>query len=176
MDYREKTIESRKVFKGNILNLRIDKVLLPDGNIASREIVEHNGGVGIVAVKDGSILLVRQYRKPIESVIFEIPAGKLEGDEDPHDCAFRELEEETGYIPGKVKLINKVYPSPGFSSEKLYIYLAEDLKIGKIHRDKDEFMDSDFYNIPDVVDMIKNGIISDAKTICGLLSYTQGLV
>lgn len=176
MDYQEKTISSERVYVGRVINLRVDKVMLPNGNTGFREIVEHNGGVGIVAVKEDSVLLVRQYRKPVESVLYEIPAGKLEKNEDPYDCAYRELEEETGYVPGELKLLNVIYPSPGFSGEKLYIYLALNLNMGKLNRDEDEFMDSDFYKIYKVMDMIKNGTIQDAKTIVGMLSYAQGLV
>lgn len=171
MDYSEKTVDSKSIFEGNILKLRVDKVLLPDGNMSTREIVTHNGGVGIVAVMDKKIILVRQFRKPIEESILEIPAGKLEPGEDPAHCAIREMEEETGLIPRDLSHLITIYPSPGFSSERLYIYTANSLTSGKISRDKDEFMDIIYVDIDEALSMIKNGRIKDAKTICGIMIY-----
>lgn len=171
MDYSEKTVHSRNIFKGNILNLRVDEVLLPNGEMGTREIVTHNGGVGIVAVKDKKIILVRQFRKPLEKCILEIPAGKLKPEEDPADCALREMEEETGLKAQGIRHLTTLYPSPGFSSEKLYIYMAESLAPGTLNRDKDEFMDIEYVDIDEAISMIKDGRIKDAKTICGILMY-----
>lgn len=171
MDYSEKTVHTRNIFEGNVLKLRVDEVLLPDGQTSTREIVTHNGGVGIVAVKDKKIILVKQFRKPLEDCTLEIPAGKLEQDENPADCALREMEEETGFKPQGLKHLVTLYPSPGFSSEKLYIYLAEGLAPGRLNRDSDEFMDIEYVDIHEALSMIKDGRIMDAKTICGILMY-----
>jgi ADP-ribose pyrophosphatase len=121
----QETLHSEQIFSGKVLKLRVDEVLLSDGRMSSREIVEHNGGVGILAVRDKKIILVRQFRKPIESSLYEIPAGKLEKGEDTLSCAIREMEEETGLVPENIELLLTIYPSPGFSSEKLYIYMSD---------------------------------------------------
>lgn len=173
MDFYEKTLSSDMIFKGRVLNLRVDEVLLPDGNIGQREIVEHNGGVAVLAVMDKKIILVRQFRKPHDEVLYELPAGKLEPGEDPYECAIREMEEETGMIPENLKLMLTIYTTPGFSSEKLYIYKADEFKQGEICRDKDEFMDVSHFDIEEVTAMIMNNSIKDAKTICGILMYLQ---
>lgn len=173
MDYYEKTLDSRLIYSGRIINVKLDKVLLPNGKIGMREIIEHNGGVAVVAVKNDSLLMVRQFRKPIEGLVFEIPAGKIEGIEDPYKCAVRELEEETGYIGEELKLLNTIFTTPGFSNERLHIYFTNKLKYSATKRDEDEFMDSGFYKITEVLDMIKEGVIKDAKTICGILMYNQ---
>lgn len=173
MDYKERTVSSKKIFNGKVINLRVDEVELPDGRTGTREIVEHNGGVAVVAVKEGKIILVRQYRKPVESCLLELPAGKLEKGEDPYECGARELQEETGYIPESLKLLTSIYTTPGFSSEKLYIYLADSLREGSLNRDEDEFLDVLYYDVEEVVDMIYKGIINDAKTICGVLMYAS---
>lgn len=175
MDYCEKTVHSRNIFEGNVLKLRVDEVLLPDGGTSTREIITHNGGVGIVAAVHKNIILVKQFRKPIEKAILEIPAGKLKLDEDPLDCALREMEEETGFKPQGLKHLVTLYPSPGFSSEKLYIYVAEGLAPGTLNRDRDEFMDVEYVDIDEAIAMIKDGRIKDAKTICGILMYKMYL-
>jgi len=105
-------------------------------------------------------------------MLYEIPAGKIEVGEEPYQCGIREMEEETGLIPKGLELLTVIYPAPGFSSEKLYIYLADEFNEGTIKRDEDEFMDIKSYTIPEVLDMIKQGKIKDAKTICGILIYT----
>lgn len=173
MDYYEKTLHSDKVFSGNVINVRVDEVLLPDGKKSRREIVEHNGGVAVVAVKDGRIVFVRQFRKPLEETIIEIPAGKLNLNEEPSECAARELEEETALIPGNLKLLTTIYTAPGFSGEKLYIYYADEFKDGSLNRDQDEFMDVCRFKLDEALDMIKKGVIKDAKTICGILMYSH---
>lgn len=171
MDYTEKTIDSRNIFEGKVIKLRVDEVLLPDGSKGSREIVMHNGGVGIVAAADKKIILVRQYRKPLEETMLEIPAGKIEPGEDPESCAIREMEEETGLIPNDLTHLVTIYPSPGFSSEKLYLYTSNNFSAGSLKRDEDEFMDVLFVDLDEAVSMIRDGRIHDAKTICGILMY-----
>jgi len=170
MNFYEKTIESEVKYKGRILSVRKDKVLLPDGKEATREIIQHNGGVGVVAITDeGKILLIKQFRKPTEEVLIEIPAGKLEINEDPEACATRELEEETGKIPKSIKLLTKFYPSPGYSSEILYIYFSDQLENGKVNLDEGEHVETFEVTLEEALNMIKSGEIKDAKTIIGIL-------
>ena len=174
----EKTINSEYIYKGRILNLRKDTVEIPDshGKTSTREIVEHNGAVAIVAIdKNGRIILEKQYRKPAEDILIEIPAGKIEGDEEPENCAFRELEEETGFIPGSLRHLTTIFTSPGFTTEKIHIFLATELKQGKVNFDEDERIDLIYASPEDAVRMIYNGSIRDAKTIVGILTAKQFL-
>lgn len=171
MDFKETTLSQNYIHKGKIINLRVDEVQLPSGKKALREIVEHNGGVGIVAVNDKKeIILVKQFRKPFDEVLIEIPAGKLEKGEDPYNCALRELEEETGKKALELKLLNVLYTSPGFSNEKLYIYLCTKMEDGKVNPDEDENLEIMHVKYEDVINMIYNGEIKDAKTISGILA------
>ena len=128
MDLTEKTIDTKEIFTGKIVKLRVDTVSLPDGKLSTREVVEHSGAVAVVAMdKDNNIILVRQYRKAVESLLIEIPAGTLEKDEEPLLCAQRELREETGFTAQNWEEILSYYSAPGFSDEKLHLYYADDL-------------------------------------------------
>jgi ADP-ribose pyrophosphatase len=125
MGFFEKQISTKTVYRGRIVNVRNDVAELKNGHHVPREVVEHPGGVAVVPVDDnGCVLMVRQYRYPMEEELLEIPAGKLEYCEDHYDCAVRELSEETGCTAGKLVYLGPIYPSPGFSKEILYIYLA----------------------------------------------------
>ncbi len=170
MVYEEKTVSSKKVFEGKIIDVRVETVEYPDGNTAYRELVDHPGGVGIVALTvDGKIPLVRQYRKPLEKAIWEIPAGKLDMGEDPKHCGIRELEEETGYIADEVISLGYLYPSPGFANEVTHIFFAKGLSKGNVHPDEDEFLDVKEFSVDEVRNMILNNEINDAKTVVGFL-------
>jgi len=125
--FEEVTINSKYIYKGTILNLRVDEVQLENGRTSSREIIEHKGAVAIVAVDGEDLIMVRQYRKAIEGELLEIPAGKLE-DEDPLECAKRELKEETGYSADRWQYVCDFYSTPGFSNERMFLYYATDLK------------------------------------------------
>lgn len=174
MNFTEKTIESEYLYRGKIINLRKDKIEQHDGKQFLREIVEHNGGVGIVAIdEEGKVILVTQYRKPFEEELIEIPAGKLEKNEVPSECAARELEEEAGFKPVKLKLMTVVYPSPGFLTEKLYIYFCNKMEQGTVNFDEDEHLTSIHVQYDEAIEMINNGKIKDAKTIIGLLMAKQ---
>ncbi|KRQ86816.1 ADP-ribose pyrophosphatase [Caloramator mitchellensis] len=174
MQFFEKTIEKEYIYNGRILNLRRDKVLLPDDKIGNREIIEHNGGVGIVAItKDKKVILIRQFRKPTEEVLIEIPAGKLEKGEKPLDCAIRELEEETGKIPKSLRLLTRFYPSPGYSSEILYIYFCDEYEEGKVNLDEGEHLEAFEISIDEAINLINSGQIKDAKTIIGILMVKE---
>lgn len=168
MDKREITISSTRIYEGRIINLRVEDVLLPNGKVAGREIVEHRGAVAILPVTgDKKIVMVKQYRKPADKELWEIPAGKLEQDESPDECARRELEEETGYS-GKLKKIFEFYTSPGFSNEYLHLYTATDLVPGTQHLDPDELLDLREFTMDEIKKMTMSGSIKDAKTLIGI--------
>lgn len=170
MKYYEKTIDSREIFKGKIVKLRLDKVELPNGDVSSREIIEHPGAVAVVAITpDNKVLLVKQYRKACEQELLEIPAGKLESGEEPLSAVLRELEEETGYRAGNAKKLLSFYTSPGFANELIHIYLAEELTISKQSTDDDEFLTVHQFSWEEINQLIQNGDLKDAKTITGLL-------
>lgn len=167
----EKTLNSEQIFKGKLLKVRVDRVLLPDQRESSREIVEHPGAAAVVPLNEnGEVFLVRQYRKPVEESLLEIPAGTLEPGEDPRKCAYRELIEETGYKAGNIKKLITFYTTPGICTEIMHIYLATELeKTGNNLLDKDEFLEVESYQFKEVFDLILEGKIRDAKTIIGIL-------
>jgi len=171
MDFTEKTLNINKIYEGRILDLEEVEVLLPDGKSAKREIVRHNGAVAIIAYKDDeTVLFVEQYRKAVEKVLLEIPAGKIEKGEDVKLCAMRELEEETGYRSDNLTYLGKIVASPGFCDEYIHIYKAEDLYPGdETLGDEDEFIGLREIKVEDVKGMIKDGSIEDAKTICAFM-------
>ena len=169
MDFEEKTLDSQVVFDGKVMTVIKDNIVTSDGNKSFREVVIHSGGVVIVALKDDkTILLVNQYRYPLKHTNIELPAGKLEIDENPDFAAKRELEEETGYRAKIWKSLGYINTTPGICTEKLYLYLAKDLEFVGEHPDEGEIIKCEEYKINDVFDMIKNGRINDAKTICAL--------
>lgn len=171
MDFSERTVETKNIFKGKIIDVNLHTVELPNGKKASREIVNHPGGVAIIAYKDkDTIILVEQFRKPIEKNILELPAGKIEKGEDIELCGIRELEEETGYRAKEFKYLGKVVSSPGFCDEYIYIYMAEGLYKGQDNLgDEDEFINVREIKIDKIKEMIKSGEIIDAKTISAFM-------
>ena len=170
MELTEKTLKSKRIYEGRIVNLRVDTVELPNGRVSTREVVEHKGAVAIVPLLDHqTIVLVRQYRQPAGRVLLEIPAGTLEKGEDPADCARREVEEEIGYAPGELTEMFHSYLAPGYSTEMLHTFLAEDLQKTEVNRDTDEFLEIVTVSLEDAVKMIDAGEIVDAKSICGIL-------
>lgn len=170
MDFSEKTVKTDRVYEGRVINFRVDTVELPNGNTSTRELVEHPGGVGIVAVDDGgNVMMVRQYRKPYEKIILEIPAGKMEKGEEPELCGRRELEEETGYAAGSFEFLGECYPSVGYTNEIIRLFLARNLKKTHMHPDEDEFLKVERIPIEDLYKMIMNNEIADAKTVIGIL-------
>ena len=169
MNLIEIDLEEEYKFKGKMINLKVQKVQLPNGNTSMREIVEHPGGVAIVAFKDeGTIILVEQFRKPIDSVLLEIPAGKLEKGEDPRDCGIRELEEETGYKAKNFDYLGKIVTTPGFTNEYIYFYKATNLFNGNIGGDEDEFINVHYYKLSELKEKIRNGEIIDGKTAAAM--------
>ncbi|GAA0229080.1 NUDIX hydrolase [Metaclostridioides mangenotii] len=176
MVLEEKTIKSDKIYTGKIVSLRVDTVEIPEKGYSKREIIEHGGAVGIVAITDDNkIVLVKQFRKPIEDALVEIPAGKLEIGENPKECAIRELQEETGYTAENIKLIHKFYSSAGFSNEKIFIYLATGLTPGETMLESDEFLDVMEIDVKEAFEMVIKNEIEDAKSTIGIL-MTKDLI
>ncbi len=174
MDLCEKTIHEETIFEGKIITLRKDRVLLPNGEEADREIVEHPGGVAIVALdEDENVYMVRQYRHPFKTILLEIPAGKLNYGEDPFTCGVRELEEETGLVAGQYDYLGSFMVSPGFCGEKIHIYLARELSKGTMHLDPDEFLEVEKRPLKELLDMIMNNEMEDAKTVLGILKANE---
>ncbi|MFA4858890.1 MAG: NUDIX hydrolase [Candidatus Margulisiibacteriota bacterium] len=166
----EKTIRSERYYDGRVVSLRQDWVSLPDGREARREVVEHKGAVAVVALlAPDQMVLIRQFRKPAEEVIFEIPAGLFHAGEDLAKAAARELKEETGYIAGKIRKVLSAYASPGYSTEILHYFLAEDLTPSSQNLDEDEIVKVECVKISDALKMIKDGVIKDNKTIIGVM-------
>jgi ADP-ribose pyrophosphatase len=167
---REITLHSRRVFEGKVVNLRVDTVRVANGREATREVVEHPGAVAMVPLlKDGSVVLVRQFRQPAGEVLLEIPAGTLQPGEEPEECARRELREEIGYEPGRLERMFSSYLAPGYSCEMLHVFLATELNPAEGNMDEDEMVKPEVLPLEDAVKMISTGEIKDAKTICGLL-------
>ncbi|MBP2024991.1 NUDIX hydrolase [Peptoniphilus stercorisuis] len=174
MEQIERTMKSEKVFDGKILSLRVDTVELPDKKYSKREVVEHDPAVAVVAAdEDNNILLVKQYRKPVEKSLLEIPAGSLEIGENPKEGALRELKEETGYIAKDLEYITEFYSTPGFCTEKMYIFFADEIEESSQDLDEDEFIECIKVPLDKAVKMIEVGEIMDAKTIVGILMYKR---
>lgn len=170
MNYEEKTISVSKIYKGGIIEVEAQKVTLPDGRTASRDIIRHPGAAAIIPINDkNEVYMVRQFRKPIESVLLEIPAGKLDHGEDPKICAERELKEETGLTAAEIKHLVSVYSTPGFSDEVLHIYSATGLSEGETCADEDEFISCEKIHMEKLIDMVLNNEINDAKSVIGIL-------
>ena len=172
----ERVTESETTFSGRIFSTRLLDVELSDGSHASREIVDHHGGAGVVAVREGKVCLVRQYRVALGQMTLEIPAGKLEEGEDPADCAARELAEETGLIAESLELVARAWGSPGFTNECTHVFVAHNLVQGSSHPDQGEFVRRAWLPIADVVAAIKAGLIRDAKTIIGIFAVAGKIV
>lgn len=183
-DFEEKTIQRKEIFKGKIIEVVLDDVALPMGGEAKRELVFHHGGVGIIPItKENKMIMVKQFRKPLEKVVLEIPAGKIDPGEGQHPekTARRELEEETGYQAEKLEYVAEMYLSPGFSNEKLYIYLGQQLEKVENPRpqDDDEVLELYELTLEEAHQAITDGLICDAKTIYAvqyweLLQIKQG--
>ncbi len=166
----EKEVSREIVFEGKVFDIAKCQAKLQNGDIVGRDIMLHNGGVGVLALdSDNQIVLVQQYRYGASSFLWEIPAGKLEKGEDPFECAQRELEEETGFRSENYISLGKLNPSPAIMSEIIYLYLARDLIPGKRHLDEDEFLETERVPFEKAYQMVLNGEITDAKTQIAIL-------
>ena len=173
MEFKEKTVKKEYIYNGKILSVRKDDILLPNGNPAIREVVEHSGGSAIYCENDGKILLVKQFRYPYNEELYEIPAGKLNEGETPEQTAIRELEEEGGIKAKKVEKLFEVYPTPAYNNEIIRIFKAQDFTYGKIKLDEDEFLSGEWIEKEEVLKMVNDGRIKDAKTIIAILSQVK---
>ncbi len=169
----EERIQNREVYKGCVFRVTEDTVKLPDGTLARRDVVRHNGAVCVLPVTDdGCILAVKQYRHGCDRVTLEIPAGKLDTpDEDPLEAAKRELSEETGAVAARMTYLGEYYGSPAILSEKIHMYVAEGLTFGKTHPDSDEFLSVESVPLSHFVKKILGGEICDGKTQVAVLRY-----
>ena len=163
-------VKSEVIFRGKVFNTIVNQIEYDSGNKAVREVAEHPGGAVVIPVTDdGKIVMVSQHRFPMNEVLLELPAGKLNKGENPLVCATRELEEETGYKSQNVIELGSIYTTPGYSTEKLWIYLAKDLKPGNHKREEGEYgMQVLEFSLDEVEKKITNGEIVDGKTICGI--------
>ena len=170
MNLEEKQIERQEIFNGRVLHVVCDKVALPNGHTSTREFVLHNGAVCVIPITDdGKVVLERQYRYAVGRVVTEIPAGKLDPGEDPLECAKRELKEETGYTADEYIHIGEYYGSPAILCEHINMYLARGLHKGDIKLDEDEFLEVFEIPLDDLVDMVMENKIVDAKTqLCAI--------
>lgn len=170
MNLIEKPLEQTYPYRGKIVNLRVDQAELPNGRTATREVIEHPGGVCIAALTErNELLFVRQFRYPYQEVIPEIPAGKLSPGEDPLECGKRELKEETGAAAANYTFLGKLYPSPGYCGEIIYMYMATGLTYGEMNPDEDEFLEVEKIPLEEAVRQILDGTITDAKTQAAVL-------
>jgi len=168
-------VESRLIYEGNIISLYVDKIKSPMGQVMEREVVKHLDAVGIVAVtKNKEIVLVRQYRHPINDDLLEIPAGLLNDSESPSDCAVRELKEETGYAAKNIERLSVFYTSAGFTDERFYLYFTDDIEEGEPEREPgEEDLRVEIVPLRDAVEMVAKGAIEDAKTLTAILMAAQ---
>ena len=173
-----KIIKSDIVFQGKVFDIKLEQIEYnATGNKGRREVVLHPGGGVVVPVtSEDKIIFVKQYRYPFDTIMIELPAGKLDKGEDPLNCASRELTEETGYISSDIKKLGKIYTSPGFCNEVLHIYLAKNLTPGKHAREEgEEGMEIIELSLSEAEEKIRSGEIVDAKTISGLYMYKNQL-
>ena len=170
MNLIEKTITSKKVFGGRIINVFLDKIMLPNGKDASREVVTHPGGVCIAALtKENELMFVKQFRYPYKEVVLELPAGKLEPGQDPLENGLRELKEEVGACAEDYVSLGKLYPSPGYCGEIIHMFFCRITEIGETNPDEDEFLDIIKIPIKEAVEMVLNNEILDAKSQTAIL-------
>jgi ADP-ribose pyrophosphatase len=169
-----KTITSDKIYEGRAVRLRVDTVEMPNGRETTREIVEHSDCVAIIALDDkDNLLLVRQFRKPVEKKLLEIPAGGIEPGEDVEECVRRELREETGFLPQKIERLGGFYSSPGYCTEYLHFFLATDLTPSPLQAEDSENIELVRVKLGEVLGLIKSGDICDAKSMAALLFFVE---
>lgn len=174
MDFTEKPLKQDYLYRGKIVNLRVDNAELPDGTTALREVIEHPGGVCVAALTEKEeLLFVEQFRYPYMETVLELPAGKLEYGEDPFEAGKRELLEETGAAAENYRDLGKLYPTPGYCGEIIHMYLAENLTFSEQHLDEDEFLEVRRIPLEEAFQMVMRNEIRDSKTQVGILKTYQ---
>ena len=170
MELFERKLREEEIFSGRIIHVHVDTVELPNGHTSTREVVNHPGGVGILALdEEDRVLTVTQYRYPYGRTLLEIPAGKLERGEDPYAAALRELREETGARAEKLTLLGEIYPTPGYCDEIIRIYFARDLSWGDTDPDDDEFLQVRRIPLEELAEEALAGRLQDAKTAIAVM-------
>ena len=166
-------ISSRKVYDGRIISVDVDTVRFPDGSVGELEMVRHPGASAVVPVlkggRDPQVLLIKQYRYAANGFVYEIPAGRLDPGESPERCAARELQEETGYTAKRLRQLTTIYTTPGFTDERIHLFIADGLSKGQSERERDEFLELFPVALSKAVGMIRSGQIVDGKTVIALL-------
>ncbi|MBI1870253.1 MAG: NUDIX hydrolase [Chlamydiae bacterium] len=171
---KEITISEKKIYTGRILDLVVKKVRMPNGLIATREVVTHGGVIAVIPfLEDGKIVMVKQYRKTAEKITLEIPAGRMDPGETPLQTTKRELREETGYVAQKIKKHLSFYPAIGYSNELIHLFTASDLTLKETDPDEDELIEAVRLTLPEALKKIDEGKIIDSKSILGLLYVAQ---
>jgi ADP-ribose pyrophosphatase len=170
----EKLLSTQTIYKGRAVNLRVDSVQVPGGRETTRETVEHSDCVAIVAIDvDNNVLLVSQYRHSVGKELLEIPAGGIDGEEEPQDAVCREMQEETGYLPQKVERLGGFYSAPGYCTEYLHLFLATDLTPSQLYAEDTNSIRLLRVPVTVITSLIMSGNICDAKSIAGLLAYLE---
>ena len=172
-------VSSRRVYTGRVISLDVDEVRFPDGSIGELEMIRHSGASAVVPLLDAAkadpdVVLIRQYRSAANGYLYEIPAGRLNPDESPEECAGRELREETGYSAGRLRQLTTIFTTPGFTDEQIHLFVAENLTNGVATPEADEFMELHPIPLSRAVAMVHSGEIVDAKTAIGLLLAHAG--
>jgi ADP-ribose pyrophosphatase len=171
MQLEEKLISSTYKFEGHLLKVRVDEVVTPDNNLATREVVVHKGAVAILPIEDGRVILVKQYRHATGEILWEIPAGVLKESETPEEGGIRELQEEVGLCPLNLIKLGEIFVSPGYSTEKIYLFYADRFKSNSLPKDKDEFIETGEFSIEEFKRMTTSGEIRDSKTLSAFCLY-----
>ncbi len=170
---------TRRIYSGRVLDLDVDTVRFPDGSVGELEIIRHSGASAVVpvlpdgAAADPEILLIRQFRHAADGLIWEVPAGRLDPGETPDDCARRELLEEAGAIAGRLTRLTTIYTTPGFTDERIHLFVARDLTQGQHRREADEFMETRSLPLSRILAMIESGDMTDGKTVAALLFFSR---
>ncbi|MDH3255343.1 MAG: NUDIX hydrolase [Acidobacteriota bacterium] len=174
MDLKARVLERRRIFKGRVVDLGLERVRLPNGAVTELEIIRHQGAAAAVPLTaSGEVVLVRQYRHAVGEWLLEVPAGKLEPGEDPESCSLREVEEEVGLRPKTMTPLGPIWTTPGFTNERIWLFLATDLEPGRQALEDDESLSVERMLLPRAVDAVRRGEICDAKSIVALLRAEQ---
>ena len=176
MDKKEKTLKSENIYQGKVISVRKDTVICPNGDTSLREIVSHHGGVGILIKVNDKFIIERQYRYAFDEEMYELPAGKLEENEEPLEAAKRECLEETGYRPVEMIHLGDMYPTCGYSNEVIHLYYCPKSLKEERHLDQDEFIDLMFLSMEEIEEMIKKSLIKDSKILSALSLYKAKII